>query len=178
MQRSTDLTVTKPIINHISCGYKPYFYINTQNTVFCLYLPFFISLNFQRLSTAPALYLFCLLYTSTRAGEFVVCNLASLCLGNIDVTRGREVEEIVSCAVRALDNVIDLNFYPLPYAKVTNRRYRSIGLGVSGYHHMLAKHGIRWESEEHIVFADQEMCIRDRRKNCPIWRFTFLFFRK
>ena len=92
---------------------------------------------------------------TTRAGEFVVCNLASLCLGNIDVTRGREVEEIVSCAVRALDNVIDLNFYPLPYAKVTNRRYRSIGLGVSGYHHMLAKHGIRWESEEHIVFADQ-----------------------
>ena len=55
---------------------------------------------------------------TTRAGEFVVCNLASLCLGNIDVTRGREVEEIVSCAVRALDNVIDLNFYPLPYAKV------------------------------------------------------------
>ncbi|MCC2785377.1 hypothetical protein LK495_15590, partial [Eggerthella lenta] len=43
---------------------------------------------------------------TTRAGEFVVCNLASLCLGNIDVTRGREVEEIVSCAVRALDNVI------------------------------------------------------------------------
>ena len=41
--------------------------------------------------------------------------------------------------VRALDNVIDLNFYPLPYARVTNRRYRSIGLGVSGYHHMLAK---------------------------------------
>lgn len=92
---------------------------------------------------------------TTRPGDFVVCNLASLCLGNIDVTSDSEVGEIVSTAVRALDNVIDLNFYPLPYAKVTNRRYRSIGLGVSGYHHMLAKHRIRWESEEHLAFADQ-----------------------
>ncbi len=56
--------------------------------------------------------------------------------------------------MRALDNVIDLNFYPLPYAKLTNRRYRSIGLGVTGYHHMLAKHSIRWESEEHLSFVD------------------------
>lgn len=64
------------------------------------------------------------------------------------------MEEIVSTAVRALDNVIDLNFYPTPYAKLTNQKYRSIGLGVSGYHHMLAKHGIIWESEEHLKFAD------------------------
>lgn len=92
---------------------------------------------------------------TTKAGEFVVCNLASLCLGNIDVTSDGEMQEIVTNAVRALDNVIDLNFYPLAYAKVTNRSYRSIGLGVSGYHHMLAKSGIRWESEEHLAFADQ-----------------------
>ena len=59
---------------------------------------------------------------TTRPGDFVVCNLASLCLGNIDVTSDSEVGEIVSTAVRALDNVIDLNFYPLPYAEVTNRR--------------------------------------------------------
>ena len=92
---------------------------------------------------------------TTKAGEFVVCNLASLCLGNIDVTDEAAVREITACAVRALDNVIGLNFYPLPYAKITNRRYRSIGLGVSGYHHMLAKNGIAWESEEHLRFADQ-----------------------
>lgn len=96
-----------------------------------------------------------LIVNTTSPGEFVVCNLASLCLGNIDVTSSSQVEDIVSCAVRALDNVIDLNFYPLAYAKLTNRRYRSIGLGVSGYHHMLAKHRIRWESEEHLAFADQ-----------------------
>ena len=93
--------------------------------------------------------------TTTKAGEFVVCNLASLCLGNIDVTDEAAVREITASAVRALDNVIGLNFYPLPYAKITNRRYRSIGLGVSGYHHMLAKNGIAWESEEHLRFADE-----------------------
>ncbi len=56
--------------------------------------------------------------------------------------------------VRALDNVIDLNYYPLSYAKITNRRYRPIGLGVSGYHHMLAKQDFRFESEEHLAFVD------------------------
>ena len=93
--------------------------------------------------------------TTTRPGEFVVCNLASLSLGNLPVTNKAYMSQVVATAVRALDNVIDLNFYPLPYAKLTNRKYRSIGLGVSGYHHMLAKAGIRWESEEHLAFADE-----------------------
>ena len=92
---------------------------------------------------------------TTRPGDFVVCNLASLCLGAIDVDDPGEVEHIVASAVRALDNVIDLNFYPLAYAGITNQNYRGIGLGVSGYHHMLAKHGIRWESGEHLAFADR-----------------------
>lgn len=93
--------------------------------------------------------------TTTRPGDFVVCNLASLSLGNLPVEEKEVMEDIVATAVRALDNVIDLNFYPLPYAKITNRRYRSIGLGVSGYHHMLAKRRIRWESEEHLTFVDK-----------------------
>ena len=93
--------------------------------------------------------------TTTRPGEFVVCNLASLSLGNLPVEDEAAMGEIVRTAVRALDNVIDLNFYPLPYARLTNQKYRSIGLGVSGYHHMLAKHGVRWESEEHLAFADR-----------------------
>ena len=57
--------------------------------------------------------------------------------------------------IRALDNVISLNFYPIPYAELTNQRYRSIGLGVSGYHHALAKRHIKWESEEHLEFMDK-----------------------
>lgn len=93
--------------------------------------------------------------TTTRPGELVVCNLASLVLGNIPVEDDAYLHELVGTVVRALDNVIDLNFYPLPYAKITNRRYRSIGLGVSGYHHMLARRGISWESEEHLAFVDK-----------------------
>jgi len=93
--------------------------------------------------------------TTTKPGEFVVCNLSSLSLGNIDVNNDKELEEIIYSVVRALDNVIDLNFYPLPYAEITNKRYRPVGLGVSGYHHMLAKNSIKWESEEHLEFADK-----------------------
>lgn len=93
--------------------------------------------------------------TKRIAPDFVVCNLASLCLGNIDVTSESEIREIVEVAVRALDNVIDLNYYPLPYAKITSQKMRSIGLGISGYHHMLAKNKIRWESKEHLKFVDK-----------------------
>lgn len=93
--------------------------------------------------------------TTTKPGDFVVCNLASLSLGRIDVENDEAVQQIVATAVRALDNVIALNFFPVPYAKINNQKYRPIGLGVSGYHHMLAKHGIRWESEEHLAFADK-----------------------
>ncbi|NLI53730.1 MAG: ribonucleoside-diphosphate reductase subunit alpha [Clostridiales bacterium] len=91
---------------------------------------------------------------TTKPGDFVVCNLASLSLGQIDLT-GDELETLAGHVVRALDNVIDLNFFPVPYAKVNNLRYRPIGLGVSGYHHMLAKNHIGWESEEHLKFVDQ-----------------------
>ena len=93
--------------------------------------------------------------STTKPGDFVVCNLASLSLGHLPVDDEAAMREVVRTAVRALDNVIDLNFYPLPYAKLTNRRYRSIGLGCSGYHHMLAKAGIMWESQEHLDFVDR-----------------------
>ncbi len=93
--------------------------------------------------------------TTTKPGDFVVCNLASLVLGNINVKDKFEIEQTVLAAVRALDNVIDLNFYPVPYAQITNAAYRSIGLGVSGYHHMLAKNGIAWESDEHLNLSGE-----------------------
>lgn len=91
----------------------------------------------------------------TRPGDFVVCNLASLVLGRIDFRNDAEVRQVISTLVRTLDNVIELNYYPLPYAAITNRRYRPIGLGVSGWHHLLAREGIAWESEKHLAFADE-----------------------
>ena len=90
-----------------------------------------------------------------KSGDFVVCNLASLCLGNIDVDDNAKLETTIETAIRALDNVIDINMYPLEYASLTTKKYRSIGLGVSGYNHLLAKKKIRWESEEHIQYADK-----------------------
>ncbi len=92
---------------------------------------------------------------TTRPGEFVVCNLASLSLGHLPLEDKAKMKEVVATVVRALDNVIDLNFYPLNYARITNHRYRSIGLGVSGYHHALAVRRIKWESEEHLQFMDK-----------------------
>ena len=93
--------------------------------------------------------------TTTRPGEFVVCNLASLSLGRLPLEDEEKMREKVATVVRALDNVINLNFYPVPYAQLTNQRYRSIGLGISGYHHALAKRRIKWESEEHLQFMDK-----------------------
>ena len=92
---------------------------------------------------------------TVKPGDFVVCNLASLSLGHLPLEDETQMREKVATVVRALDNVIDLNFYPVPYAKITNRHYRSIGLGVSGYHHALAIRGIRWESDEHLAFMDE-----------------------
>ena len=92
--------------------------------------------------------------TVTKPGDYVVCNLASLNLGRIDTGDQPELERLITSAVRALDNVIELNYYPVPYARINNKRYRPIGLGVSGYHHMLALKRIPWESEEHLKIAD------------------------
>jgi len=93
--------------------------------------------------------------TTTKPGDFVVCNLASLSLGHLPIEDKEYMKDVVGTAVRALDNVIDLNFYPVPYAQITNQKYRGIGLGVSGYHHLLAKKNILWESQEHLKFADE-----------------------
>lgn len=92
---------------------------------------------------------------TVRPGDFVVCNLASLSLGHLPLEDEMLMKDKVATVVRALDNVIELNFYPIPFARITNHRYRSIGLGVSGYHHALAVRGIRWESEEHLRFVDE-----------------------
>lgn len=91
----------------------------------------------------------------TKAGDFVVCNLSSVVLGNVDVTREEEIEYVVETQIRAMDNVIDLNYYSVPYAEVTNKKYRGVGLGTSGYHHMLANNRIHFTAEEHKEFADK-----------------------
>jgi ribonucleoside-diphosphate reductase alpha chain len=88
-----------------------------------------------------------------RAGDFVVCNLGSLNLGRVHTEEA--LAEVVPVVVRMLDNVISVNRLPVKQAELTNSRYRAIGLGTFGYHHMLALQGIPWESEEHVAMADK-----------------------
>lgn len=88
-------------------------------------------------------------------GATAVCNLASVNLSRINTKE--DIDRIVPVAIRALDNVIDLNFYPLEKVKRTNLRSRSIGLGVMGESQMLAEAGISWGSQEHFDKVDEIM---------------------
>ncbi|MFC7372696.1 ribonucleoside-diphosphate reductase subunit alpha [Fictibacillus iocasae] len=86
-------------------------------------------------------------------GDFVVCNLSSISLARA-VTAG-VLERLIKIQVRMLDNVIDVNTLDVPQAALTNKKYRAIGLGTFGWHHLLALKKIGWETEEAVIFADE-----------------------
>ena len=88
-----------------------------------------------------------------KPGDLVVCNLSSINLGRA-VSDG-VLERLIPIQVRMLDNVIDINTLPVKQAQLTNKKYRAIGLGTFGWHHLLALKGIRWESEEAVQYADE-----------------------
>ena len=88
-------------------------------------------------------------------GLTAVCNLASVNLSKINTKE--DIERVVPIAIRMLDNVIDLNFYPLEKVKKTNLQTRSIGLGVMGEAQMLAENKIEWGSDEHFRKIDEIM---------------------
>ncbi|OYD06400.1 ribonucleoside-diphosphate reductase subunit alpha [Paludifilum halophilum] len=88
-----------------------------------------------------------------KPGDFVVCNLSSINLGRA-VPDG-VLERLIPIEIRMLDNVIDLNPIEVLQAKLTNQKYRAVGLGTFGWHHLLAQKGIVWESEESVQWADE-----------------------
>ncbi len=88
-----------------------------------------------------------------KPGDFVVCNLSSINLGK--AVPDDVLERLIPIQVRMLDNVIDLNTIPVLQAQLTNQKYRAVGLGTFGYHHLLALKEIAWESDEAVEFADQ-----------------------
>ena len=88
-------------------------------------------------------------------GDTAVCNLASVNLSKINTKE--DIERVVPIAIRMLDNVIDLNFYPLEKVKKTNLKTRAIGLGVMGEAQMLAEQQIEWGSQEHFRKIDEVM---------------------
>lgn len=88
-------------------------------------------------------------------GLTAVCNLASINLSKINTKE--DIQRVMPIAIRMLDNVINLNFYPHIKVKHTNLKTRAIGLGVMGEAQMLATKGIPWGSYEHFEFIDKIM---------------------
>ncbi len=92
--------------------------------------------------------------------ETAVCNLGSFNY-EVHVTDGKYDTEMVAqtikTAMRMLDNVIDINFYPTVEAKNSNLKHRPVGLGVMGFHDALYKLNINFDSEAAVVFADESM---------------------
>ncbi|WP_279129286.1 ribonucleoside-diphosphate reductase subunit alpha [Helicobacter winghamensis] len=91
----------------------------------------------------------------SKDGKTAVCNLASINLSKIHTKE--DIERVVPIAIRMLDNVIDLNFYPNRKVKVTNLDNRAIGLGVMGEAQMLAESRIEWGSDAHLQKIDAIM---------------------
>ena len=88
-----------------------------------------------------------------KPGDFVVCNLSSINLANS--VQEHVLERLIPIQMRMLDNVIDLNTISVGQAEVTNKKFRAVGLGTFGWHHLLALEGIYWESNEAVSFANQ-----------------------
>lgn len=103
--------------------------------------------------------------------ETAVCNLASIALPTFANQKTRsfdfdKLREVVKVAVRNLNRVIDINYYPTPETERSNKRHRPIGLGVQGLADVFAMMRTPWESDkaqdfnqrlfEHIYYAAME----------------------
>ncbi len=97
---------------------------------------------------------------NTSPDETAVCNLGSLNFAKfvVDGVFDRDrIEKVTRIAVRMLDNVIDVNYYPIPEARRSNMRHRPLGLGIRGYHDALYLLNINFDSKEAVEFADESM---------------------
>lgn len=101
---------------------------------------------------------------NTSDDETAVCTIGSLNFAKFVVEKeGRMVFDhelvgkVTRTAIRMLDNVIDLNFYPTEDAYRGNTRHRPVGLGVRGYHDALYKLGIQFDSQDAVEFASDSM---------------------
>jgi len=94
---------------------------------------------------------------NTNREEIAVCNLSSINLANHITDQKLDVEKLqhtIHTGMRILDNVIDINYYPVPQARTANLRHRPVGLGVMGFQDALYQMKIPYASENAIEFAD------------------------
>lgn len=92
--------------------------------------------------------------------EVAVCNLGSINLGKHIINDALDVSmvrESVMTAMRMLDNIIDLNYYPIPETRNANLRHRPVGLGVMGLQDALYKLGLSFDSDAAVAFSDASM---------------------
>ncbi|PCI77921.1 ribonucleoside-diphosphate reductase subunit alpha [Candidatus Aerophobetes bacterium] len=97
---------------------------------------------------------------NTSKEETAVCNLGSINLANHVTPEGlntKKLQKTVTTAIRMLDNVIDINFYPIKEAKTSNSLHRPIGLGLMGFQDALNIQKFSYASHEAVQFADQSM---------------------
>ena len=98
---------------------------------------------------------------NTSDEETAVCNLGSVVLDNHIREDGSldhdMLKETITVAIRALDNVIDINFYPTEAAKTANSRHRPIGMGVMGLQNALYKKNLAFASDAAVEFNDEFM---------------------
>ena len=97
---------------------------------------------------------------NTNVEETAVCNLGSVNLTKHiqdGVLNEEMIAKTVRTAIRMLDNVIDINFYPTPEARNANLRHRAVGLGVMAFQDALYKLRIPYASQEAVEFADRSM---------------------
>lgn len=97
---------------------------------------------------------------NTSAQETAVCNLGSINLAEHMTDKGLDEKKLAATiltAVRMLDNVIDINYYPIQEAKNSNMRHRPIGLGLMGFQDALYMLNLSYASHEAVEFSDRSM---------------------
>jgi ribonucleoside-diphosphate reductase alpha chain len=97
---------------------------------------------------------------NTSKDETAVCNLGSVNLAAHVTDKGidkKKLQETVFTAVRMLDNVIDINYYPTVESKAANQTHRPVGLGIMGFQDALYSLNLSYASQEAVDFADESM---------------------
>ena len=95
---------------------------------------------------------------NTSETETAVCNLGSINMAAFIVNGKFDrdlVARVVPVAMRMLDNVVDVNFYPTEKTKRSNMKHRPVGLGLRGLQDALYKLGLNFDSDEAVRFSDE-----------------------